>query len=102
MVAQHRPYQGLVFKGIESFLPRSAVAGGVIEFGTRGPVAGDQAIRQDLWLRNYGHLLRGDARVQLHADLLDSLNPVSYQWREQVLEQGLPIIEATVNGLSRW
>lgn len=95
-------YQGLVFQGIEAFLPHSTVAGGVIEFGTRGPVAGDQAIRQDLWLRNYGHLVHEDARAQLHADLLDSLNPVSCQWREQVLEHGLPIIEATLDGLARW
>ncbi|RZO10776.1 DUF2817 domain-containing protein [Pseudomonas moorei] len=95
-------YQGLVFQGIASFLPRCIVAGGVIEFGTRGPIAGDLAIRQDLWLRNYGHLVTEDTRTQLHADLLDSLSPISYQWRDQVLENGLPIIDATVNGLVRW
>lgn len=95
-------YQGLVFQGIEAFLPQAMVAGGVIEFGTRGSVAGDLAIRQDLWLRNYGHHLDEDTRAQMHADLLDSLNPVSYQWREQVLEAGLPIIQATLEGLARW
>ncbi|NBB13079.1 DUF2817 domain-containing protein [Pseudomonas sp. SLFW] len=95
-------YQGLVFQGIESFLPQAIVAGGVIEFGTRGSVAGDLAIRQDLWLRNYGHRLSEDTRTQMHADLLDSLNPVSYQWREQVLTLGLPIIDATLDGLARW
>ena len=100
---RRRPaYQGLVFHGINAFLPRSTVAGGVVEFGTRGPVAGDQAIRQDLWLRNYGHLVPEDVRVQLHADLLDSLNPVSYQWREAVLHNGLPIIQSTLEGLARW
>lgn len=95
-------YQGLVFQGIASFLPRCVVVGGVIEFGTRGPVAGDLAIRQDLWLRNYGHTVCDDTRLQLHLDLLDSLNPVSYQWRQQVLEHGLPIIQATLDGLKNW
>lgn len=95
-------YQGLVFQGIASSLPRSAVAGGVIEFGTRGPIAGDLAIRQELWLRNYGHQAPEDTRAQLHADLLDSLSPVSSQWRGQVLENGLPIITATLDGLALW
>lgn len=95
-------YQGLVFRGIEACLPHAEVAGGVIELGTRGPVAGDQAIRQDLWLRNFGEQLQADARAQLHADLLDSLNPVSYQWREPVLEHGLALIDATHDGLARW
>lgn len=95
-------YQGLVFQGIELFLPQAVVAGGVIEFGTRGSIAGDRAIRQDLWLRNFGHRLSQDTRIQMHADLLDSLNPVSYQWREQVLATGLPIIDATLEGLARW
>jgi len=95
-------YQGLVFQGIVSCLPQSVIAGGVIEFGTRGPIAGDLAIRQDLWLRNHGHRVDDDTRAQLHADLLDSLSPVSYQWREQVLEHGLQIINATLDGLACW
>lgn len=95
-------YQGLVFQGVETFLPNAQVAGGVIEFGTRGPVAGDLAIRQDLWLRHHGHLLDEDTRQQLQADLQDSLSPISGQWREQVLEHGLPLIRATLEGLMRW
>lgn len=95
-------YKGLVFRGVEKFLPNSTVAGGVVELGTRGPIAADQAIRQDLWLRSYGQNLSEDIRSQLHTDLLDSLNPVSYLWRELVLKNGLPIIKATTDGLTNW
>jgi hypothetical protein len=95
-------YRGLVFDGVKDFLPSAQVAGGVIEWGTRGAAAGDVAIRQDLWLRRNGGRLSPDALAQIRADLLDSLNPVSYVWRNSVLEKGMPIIDATVDGLTRW
>ncbi|ODT36424.1 MAG: hypothetical protein ABS55_06215 [Lautropia sp. SCN 70-15] len=95
-------YQGLVFDGVRTFLPRAEVAGGVIEWGTRGAEAGDIAIRQDLWLRQHAARLPADTLTQLRADLLDSLNPVSYLWRTSVLSEGIRVMEATANGLSRW
>ncbi|WP_144141006.1 DUF2817 domain-containing protein [Paraburkholderia sp. BCC1884] len=100
---RNRPrYKGLVFDGIRGFIPHAQVAGGVIEWGTRGPVAGEMAIRQDLWLRDYGHLLSSDAYAQMRADLLDSLNPVSYLWRNSVLSTGVEIMNATAQGLAAW
>jgi hypothetical protein len=95
-------YQGLVFDGVKRLLPHAQVAGGVIEWGTRGAAAGDAAIRQDLWLRRYGGRLPPDVLRQVRADLLDSLNPVSYVWRNSVLEIGMSVIDATAEGLSRW
>lgn len=95
-------YQGLVFDGVKSFLPQAEVAGGVIEWGTRGAAAGDIAIRQDLWLRRHGARLAPDTLAQIRADLLDSLNPVSYLWRTSVLSLGLQVMHATADGLAQW
>jgi hypothetical protein len=95
-------YSGLVFDGVRAFIPRAQVAGGVIEWGTRGPVAGEIAVRQDRWLRDHGHALSADAFAQVKADLLDSLNPVSYLWRNSVVDKGMQIMNATAHGLACW
>ena len=95
-------YRGLVFDGVRAFIPRAQVAGGVIEWGTRGPVAGEIAVRQDRWLRDYGGTLSADAFAQVKADLLDSLNPVSYLWRNSVIDKGMQIMNATAQGLACW
>lgn len=95
-------YQGLVVQGVRSFLAGRAVVAAVIEFGTRGAEAGGIAIRQDHWLRLHGKDSPSDTRAQLKSDLLDSLNPVSYEWRDSVLLHGLGIIEAAVSGLAAW
>lgn len=100
---RNRPrYKGLVFDGIRNFVPRAQVAGGVIEWGTRGPIAGEVAVRQELWLRSNGDCLSIDAYEQLKADLLDSLSPVSYLWRNSVLTIGSEIMNATARGLASW
>jgi hypothetical protein len=36
------------------------------------------------------------------ADLLDSLNPVSYLWRNSVVDKGMQIMNATAHGLACW
>jgi hypothetical protein len=95
-------YRGLVFDGVRAFIPHAQVAGGVIEWGTRGPDAGEIAIRQDLWLRAHADAVSADAFAQLKGDLLDSLNPVSYLWRNSVLANGLQIMNATAQGLACW
>jgi hypothetical protein len=95
-------YRGLVFDGVRAFIPCAQVAGGVIEWGTRGPVAGEIAVRQDRWLHNHGETLSVDAFAQMKADLLDSLNPVSYLWRNSVLDIGMQIMDATARGLACW
>lgn len=95
-------YSGLVFDGVKAFILRAQVAGGVIEWGTRGPVAGEIAVRQDRWLQAHGDALPADAIAQVKADLLDSLNPVSYLWRNAVIDKGMQIMNATAQGLACW
>lgn len=95
-------YQGLVVRGVESCLRGRSVVSAVIEFGTRGAEAGGIAIRQDQWLRLHGKDADPGIRAQLKADLLDSLNPVAYEWRDSVLEHGLEIMRAAVAGLGGW
>lgn len=95
-------YQGLVVRGVQTFLPGRQVVSAVIEFGTRGAEAGGIAIRQDQWLRLHGEDADPEVRALLKADLLDSLTPVAYGWRDSVLEHGLEIMRAAVAGLSGW
>jgi hypothetical protein len=94
-------YQGLVFYGVQSFLGNRPLAGAVIEFGTRGDKT-NRALRLDLWLRFQATGLDDDARKQLHADVLDALNPVSQHWRSSVVCHGLAITRSAVAGVSEW
>jgi len=95
-------YRGLVFYGVQSFLPNARVAGAVIEFGTRGPEAGAVAMRQDRWLRFHGNAVSAEMQSLMRADLRDSLNPASYLWRQPVIEHGVALTDAALSGLARW
>ena len=95
-------YSGLVFYGVQEFLPQVRVAGAVIEFGTRGPEAGAVAMRQDRWLRFHGEAVNAEIQTLMRADLRDSLNPVSYLWRHAVLDQGVALTDSALSGLARW
>jgi hypothetical protein len=95
-------YRGLVFYGVQAFLPEARVAGAVIEFGTRGPEAGAVAMRQDRWLRFHGEAVSAEIQTLMRADLRDSLNPASYLWRQAVIEHGVALTDAALSGLARW
>jgi hypothetical protein len=95
-------YKGLVFFGVQAFLPDALVAGAVIEFGTRGPEPGAVAMRLDRWLRFHGAQVDEDTRLLLQADLRDSLDPASYVWRESVLAHGIALTHDALAGLSLW
>lgn len=95
-------YKGLVFFGVQAFLPDTQVAGAVIEFGTRGPEPGAVAMRLDRWLRFHGAQVDEDTRLMLQADLRDSLDPASYVWRESVLAHGIALTHDALTGLSQW
>ncbi|OTP67403.1 hypothetical protein PAMC26510_31200 [Caballeronia sordidicola] len=95
-------YRGLVFYGVQAFLPNARVAGAVIEFGTRGPEAGAVAMRQDRWLRFHGEAVSTEMQTLLWADLRDSLNPASYLWRQAVVDHGVVLTRAALCGLARW
>ena len=94
-------YQGLVFYGVQQFLQGRPVAGAVIEFGTRGKTTG-RALRLDQWLRRHAAGLAPDAREQLHADVMDALNPVAQDWRSSVVQHGLALTRSAVQGLASW
>jgi len=95
-------YRGLVFYGVQAFLPEARVAGAVIEFGTRGPEAGAVAMRQDRRLRFHGEAVSVEIQTLMRADLRDSLNPASYLWRQAVIEHGVALTDAALSGLARW
>lgn len=94
-------YQGLVFYGVQQFAGGRPVAGAVIEFGTRGTQTG-RALRLDQWLRRHGAGLKDDVRQQLHADVLDALNPVAQDWRNSVVQHGLALTRDAVQGVASW
>ncbi|MFZ4479195.1 MAG: M14 family metallopeptidase [Rhodoferax sp.] len=94
-------YQGLVFYGVQQFLQGRPLAGAVIEFGTRGKTTG-RALRLDQWLRRHATGLTPDARHQLHADVMDALNPVAQDWRTSVANHGLALTRAAAQGLATW
>ncbi len=95
-------YQGLVLQAVERFLDGRPLAGGVIEFGTRGGPRVRRALRLDQWLRRHGRRLSEDARSQLHADVLDAFNPVDSAWREAVVHHGLALTRAAAEGVATW
>jgi hypothetical protein len=68
----------------------------------RGSAAAALAIRQDHCLRKYGETLPADTYILVKDDLLDSLGPVSYLWRDSVPRHGLDAIRAAIQGLAQW
>ncbi|OZI30187.1 deacylase [Bordetella genomosp. 10] len=95
-------YQGLVFRGVEAFLPGRKVAGAVIEFGTRG-LHMREALRLDQWLRFRAGRDPDDLRDrQLRADLIDAFVPYSGIWRRAVIRHGIAITDQALQGLAAW
>lgn len=94
-------YKGLVFHGVEQFLPRAEMAGAVIEFGTRGSPAMYEALRLDRWLRFETDRWSPDNKDKLE-DLFDAFCPRAQAWREGVLKTSLPVMRAMCEGLAEW
>ena len=95
-------YQGLVFRGVEAFLPGRKVAGAVIEFGTRGTNT-SESLRLDQWLRFRAPQQANAARdAQLRHDLIDTYVPYSGVWRQSVLRHGVEITDQALHGLAQW
>lgn len=99
-------YQGLVFRGVEQFLPGRQIAGAVVEFGTRGRQVGE-ALRLDQWLRfkaNDPAINPPDATRDhiLRHDLIDAFVPYSSGWRQSVLRHGIHITDQALQGLAAW
>ncbi|MGE8445713.1 MAG: M14 family metallopeptidase [Comamonas sp.] len=95
-------YQGLVFRGVEQFLPGRQVAGAVVEFGTRGRQVGE-ALRLDQWLRFKSSQAADATRDDiLRHDLIDAFVPYASGWRQSVLSHGIHITEQALQGLASW
>ena len=95
-------YQGLVFRGVQQALGGRALAGAVVEFGTRG-LQMRPALRLDQWLRFKAPHAPDAARdAQLRADLIDAFVPVSSVWRRSTLAHGLAITRQAIAGVAAW
>nr|WP_315847083.1 M14 family metallopeptidase [uncultured Achromobacter sp.] len=95
-------YQGLVFRGVQQALGDRALAGAVVEFGTRG-LQMRPALRLDQWLRFKAPHAPDAARdAQLRADLVDAFVPVSSVWRRSALAHGLAITRQAIAGVAAW
>lgn len=102
-------YQGLVFRGVQQALGQRALAGAVVEFGTRG-LQMRPALRLDQWLRFKAPQAQHGAKntattardAQLRADLIDAFVPISSVWRRSALAHGLAITRQAVAGVAAW
>ncbi|MEQ9642137.1 MAG: M14 family metallopeptidase [Alphaproteobacteria bacterium] len=94
-------YKGLVFYGVQQWLPKADMAGAVIEYGTRGGPRMYTALRLDRFL-HYETDRWAPANADLLEDLFDAFCPRAAAWREAVLTTSLPIMRAMTEGLARW
>jgi hypothetical protein len=101
---EERPcYTGLVYQGIHSLLPGAAVAGGVIEFGTRPVDEMLMALRVDRWLRFAQAEARSDkTREALRRDLAEAYCPSDAGWRDSVVAHATELHRRTLEGLKAW
>ena len=101
---EERPgYTGLVFEGIRSLLSDAAVAGGVIEFGTRPVDEMLLALRVDRWLRFAPADSRSDeTREALRRDLAEAYCPTDPNWRAGVVARATDLHRRTLEGLRAW
>ncbi|MNL43919.1 hypothetical protein D3C87_1664580 [compost metagenome] len=91
-----------MFRGVQQALGNRALAGAVVEFGTRG-LQMRPALRLDQWLRFKAPLAADAARdAQLRADLVDAFVPVSSVWRRSVVAHGLHITRQAIAGVAGW
>ncbi|MCA0243376.1 MAG: M14 family metallopeptidase [Proteobacteria bacterium] len=93
-------YHGLLFYGVQAFVPGIPVCGAVVEFGTRGWHM-RRILRLDLWLK----FKAGPAsprNTMLRADLLDAFCPVDQVWRDSTIAHALRITTQAVDGLHSW
>ena len=101
---EERPgYTGLVFLGIQELLGSAAVAGGVIEFGTRPVDEMLMALRVDRWLRFAPAGARSDeSREALRRDLAEAYCPSDRSWRASVVAHATELHRRTLEGLKDW
>jgi hypothetical protein len=96
-------YTGLVFLGIKELLSGAAVAGGVIEFGTRPVDEMLIVLRADRWLRFAPAGARSDQpREALRRDLAEAYCPSDPTWRAGVVGHAIDLQRRTLEGLKGW
>jgi hypothetical protein len=93
-------YKGLVFYGLQGFLGDRAMAGAVVEIGTRG-LGMRRALRLDLWLKFSADPQSEQARL-LRLDMMDAFAPFDPHWRGSTITHGVSITQAGIDGLASW
>lgn len=93
-------YSGLLFHGVQSFVPQVPVCGAVVEFGTRGWHM-RRILRLDLWLK-FKAEAASERKTMLRADLLDAFCPADQVWRDGTIAHALQITKQAVDGLQSW
>lgn len=93
-------YQGLLFHGVQAFMPQAEICGAVVEFGTRGWHM-RRMLRLDLWLKFHA-APEHPGYAMLQADLLDSFCPVDQFWRDGALKHACEITDQAMQGLIGW
>ncbi|MDP6574529.1 MAG: M14 family metallopeptidase [Rhodospirillales bacterium] len=94
-------YKGLVFYGVQQFLPGAEMAGAVIEYGTRGSPPMYKALRLDRWLQFETDRWSPENADKVE-DLFDSFCPRAEEWRRGVLDSSLAVTRAMCEGLASW
>ena len=94
-------YKGLVFYGVQQFLPAAEMAGAVVEYGTRGSPPMYKALRLDRWLHFETDRWSPENADKVE-DLFDAFCPRAEEWRRGVLDSSLGVIGAMCNGLASW
>ena len=94
-------YKGLVFYGVQQFLPKAEMAGAVVEYGTRGSPPMYRALRLDRWLHFETDRWSPENADKVE-DLFDAFCPRAEEWRRGVLASSLDVMGAMCDGLAKW
>jgi hypothetical protein len=93
------PLNGLLDRGIERSLPSGCrLAFAYPEYGTYEPTRVMRATRNDNWLHHHGDLHDPTGRA-IKAEMLESFNPASQTWRQQVVQTGARLVDQALEHL---
>ena len=100
---EDRPrYTGLVFHGVRDFLDGRALAGAVIEFGTRPGIEMREALRADRWLKFACPDRSAPLANTLQADIFEAFCPHDDTWRRTVAAAARRIQAEALAGVGSW
>ena len=92
--------QGDIGIGVQAALPQASITGITLEYGTV-PLEGVlNAVRADNWLHIHGRLLSDQAR-EIKAEIRGAFYTETDEWKRQVYERSVDVLERTLAGLAR-